>query len=191
MPLLHLLAGPNGSGKTTYVEDVLARNTRLPFVNADIIAAKTWPGDEAAHAYEAAAEAETERRILMQQRASFITETVFSHPSKIGLVRDASNLGYLTHLHILLVPVELSVARVTERVARGGHTVPEDKIRARYDRLWTHVTEAIHLADSATILDNSSARTPFRVAATYDHGTLVGEPAWPTWTPETLTTDLD
>ena len=47
-PVLHLVAGPNGAGKTTFHDRVLAPATSLPFVNADHLAARHWPGDEAA-----------------------------------------------------------------------------------------------------------------------------------------------
>ena len=52
-PVLHLLAGPNGAGKTTFVADILQPITRLPFVNADVIAADLWPDAQAEHAYDA------------------------------------------------------------------------------------------------------------------------------------------
>src|SRR6185312_14341909 len=136
MPLLHLLAGPNGAGKSSYVRDILAPATHLPFINADEIAASRWPDAQAAHAYEAAQMAEVQRRELIAAGTSFISETVFSHPSKIQLVSHASDAGYLVHLHVVMVPVELSVQRVLERVRRGGHDVPEQKIRERYERLW-------------------------------------------------------
>lgn len=58
-----------------------------------------------------------------------------SHPSKVQLVADAAEAGYLVHLHVIMVPVELTVQRVRERVRRGGHDVPESKIRDRYERL--------------------------------------------------------
>lgn len=186
MPLLHLLAGPNGSGKSSYVRDVLAPATGLPFVNADEIAAEQWPDSQADHAYEAARIAEAQRRARIAAGTSFISETVFSHPSKVQLVADAVDAGYLVHLHVVMVPVELAVQRVLERERRGGHSVPEHKIRERYDRLWTHVGAAIQLADRTEVFDNSSARAPFRLTATYVHGTVIGSATWPTWAPPTL-----
>jgi predicted ABC-type ATPase len=188
MPLLHLLAGPNGAGKSTYVRDVLAPVTHLPFINADEIAAAEWPGAEAERAYEAARMAETRRRELLAARRSFISETVFSHPSKIELLSDAVEAGYLVHLHVVMVPVELTVQRVLERVRRGGHSVPEQKIRDRYERLWGHIRSAIRIADVVEVFDNSSAREPFRLCAVFEHGTPVGSPHWPRWTPEALRT---
>jgi len=186
-PTLHLLAGPNGAGKTTFVERVLQPVTFLPFINADAIAAERWPGEELEHAYQASRIAADLRRRMLARGESFISETVFSHHSKVALVQHAVLLGYLVHLHVVLVPADLSVQRVAERVRRGGHQVPEDKIRERYARLLKLVVEAREVADRAVFYDNSSARTPFRVVATYERGRLVGEPEWPAWTPTVLT----
>lgn len=186
MPVLHLLAGPNGAGKSSYVHDVLVPATRLPFINADEIAAERWPQTTAQHAYEAARIAERQRREKLAQGSSFISETVFSHPSKVELVADFVEAGYLVHLHVIMVPLDLTVQRVHERVRRGGHAVPEQKIRERFDRLWGNINQAILRADTADILDNTSARTPFRLIARYEHGLPTGKPRWPTWTPAAL-----
>ncbi|WP_241242547.1 AAA family ATPase [Brevibacterium aurantiacum] len=120
MPVLHLLAGPNGAGKSSYVHDVLAPVTHLPFINADVIAAQRWPDTQLEHAYEAARIAERLRREFIAEKRSFISETVFSHPSKVQLVTDAADAGFLVTLHIVMVPVDLTVQRVRERVRRGG-----------------------------------------------------------------------
>ena len=186
MPLLHLLIGANGAGKSSYVRDVLKPATGLPFINADEIAASLWPEAQAAHAYEAAQIAEAQRRERIAGGESFISETVFSHPSKVQLVSDAVDAGYLVYLHVVIVPVELTVQRVLERVRRGGHEVPEQKIRQRYERLWGHLSAAIRIADVTEVLDNSSARVPFRPCALFEHGVLIGTPGWPTWTPHVL-----
>lgn len=161
--------------------------THLPFVNADIIASQRWPDAPDEHGHDASLAAARERNRLMVDRTSFITETVFSHRSKIDLVADATALGYLVHFHVMLVPDTLPVRRVAQRVLHGGHDVPEAKIRERYARLWPLVAEARDLADRATFYDNSLARSPFRVVATYERGRLVGEAVWPNWTPSVLT----
>ena len=184
--MLHLLAGPNGAGKSTFVAEVLGPVTRLPFVNADEIAAVRWPDAAAEHAYEASRAAADERDELMSARRSFITETVFSHSSKVDLVARATALSYLVHLHVMLVPPTLPAARVAARVAQGGHDVPVDKINERYVRLWPLVAASRNLADRTTFYDNSRAAHPFRVVASYERGRLVGEPTWPAWTPEAL-----
>ena len=185
-PVLHLIVGPNGAGKTTFYERVLQPVTQLPFVNADLIAAKKWPKDQAARSYDAAQLAAAQRTRLLKQRRSFVTETVFSHPSKLNLLREAAAGGYLVTVHAILIPEDLAVARVPLRVSLGGHAVPEDKIRARYQRLWPHVVEAITLVDELTVYDNSRARRPFRVVARYRDGRPVKAPDWPPWTPGAL-----
>ncbi|THJ67991.1 ATPase [Arthrobacter echini] len=186
MPLLHLLVGPDGAGKSSYVRDVVEPVTHLPVINADEIAASLWPGAQVEHAYEAAQIAETQRREKLAAQESFISETVFSHPSKVDLVSDAVAAGYLVHLHVIMVPVELTVQRVLDRVRRGGHEVPEQKIRDRYERLWDHVSLAIRIADMTEVFDNSNARTPFRLCTTYRHGAVIGSPHWPVWTPDVM-----
>ena len=185
-PVLHLLAGPNGAGKTTFVERVLIPVTGLPFINADAIAARRWPGVETAHAYGAAALAEEQRGRLLAARASFISETVFSHPSKVELVERAVANGYLVTLHVILIPVETAIRRVEYRVAQGGHAVPEAKIRSRYSRLWFQIAAARLIADRAKFYDNTTAASPFRLVAVYEHGIGVGESRWPKWTPPEL-----
>ena len=187
MPVLHLLAGPNGSGKSTYVARILQPVTHLPFVNADVIAAQRWPDAQVAHAYDASRAAAEMRGQLIAAQQSFIAETVFSHSSKVDLVAEAARRGYLVHLHVMLVPVDVAVNRVAERVRDGGHDVPEQKIRDRYARLWRLVAHARSLADRAEFFDNSVARSPFRLIAGYERGVQLGEPDWPAWAPAALT----
>lgn len=185
-PLLVLLVGPNGAGKSTLATRVLQPVTHLPFVNADVIAAERWAGAELEHAYEASRAAAERRTELVQARTSFITETVFSHPSKVDLVRDAVAAGYRVELHVVVVPEDVTVLRVAHRVGRGGHDVPEEKIRERYRRLWPLVVEARGLAHRTVVYDNSTAKAALRVVATYQHGLLVGVALWPSWTPKVL-----
>jgi predicted ABC-type ATPase len=186
VPILHLLAGPDGSGKSTYVDRILGPVTGLPFIGADLIAAERWPTATAEHAYEASRLAADARTELLSTQRSFITETVFSHPSKVDLVVEAVGRGYLVHLHIMLLSVDVSVARVAERVRAGGHDVPEQKIRERHERLWELIAQARFVADRVEFFENSTAKAPFRLVATYEHGTPVGPVDWPAWTPAAL-----
>ena len=105
MSRLDLVIGPNGAGKSTFVRLTLApRRPGVPFVNADVIAAERWPDDQQAHAYEAAAIADSIRDTLIAQGRPFIAETVFSHPSKLGLIDRADAAGYDIRLHVIMVP---------------------------------------------------------------------------------------
>ncbi len=185
-PLLYVLAGPNGSGKSTFVRTVLGPATDLPFINADDIAAAQWPGDEEAHAYDASRAAAAARAQAITDQRSFITETVFSHPSKLTLLEQAMRAGYRVELHVMLIPEDVTVERVAYRVSCGGHTVPPDKIRERYRRLWDLVVDARAIVHRATFYDNSRSK-PFGRVAVYERGHPVATPTWPIWTPEVLT----
>ena len=155
------------------------------FVNADEIARQRWPDDAASHAYQAAQVAADTRSKLIELGRPFIAETVFSHPSKLNLVRVARARGYTVVLHALLVPEDLAVERVKHRVAAGGHAVPEIKIRERHRRLWALVADAIAESDTATVYDNSRLVGP-RMVAQMSGGEIIGSPSWPTWAPEPL-----
>jgi predicted ABC-type ATPase len=181
-----IVVGPNGAGKSTLFARVLEPVTRLPFINADVIAEREWPGEGSAHAYEAAEVAAAERIELLRQRRSFVTETIFSHPSKLGLIVDAHAAGYIVGLHVCMVPVDLTVFRVEDRVANGGHPVPEAKIRERYLRLWPLVAQAVTRVEEAVVYDNSSAASPFTVVAKFRAGQMVTTPTWPRWAPQEL-----
>lgn len=186
MKRLDLVVGPNGAGKSTFVALTLA--PLLPgavFVNADEIAKNRWPGETAARAYDAARVAAQTRAKLIEQGRSFIAETVFSHQSKLDLVRSSHDHGYTVVLHAVLIPEELAVQRVRFRVAAGGHPVPEDKIRQRYHRLWPLVAEAIGIVDVATVYDNSRTAGP-RIVAQFAGGNQIGDLAWPSWAPVAL-----
>jgi predicted ABC-type ATPase len=181
---LHLVVGPNGSGKTTFVNEFLA--LELPgyaYVNADEIAKLRWPADPDAHAYEAAQVAAETRAYLIAGGRPFIAETVFSHPSKLDLLRSAQEAGYQVVLHVMLVPEELAVRRVAYRVQSGGHDVTEHKIRERYQRLWPLVAQAISRADRAVLYDNSRREGPVKIAEFFG-GLPIGAATWPEWAPE-------
>ncbi|MCW4466329.1 zeta toxin family protein [Glutamicibacter sp. MNS18] len=184
--VLHVLAGPHGSGKTTFVERILQPATHLPFVNADSMAATIWPGEEEAHGHEASKLAVRKREQPLNTRSSFITETVFSHPSKVDLVSRASLLRYQITLHVILVPLDQALVRITERVPLGGRSVPPEEIAGRYERLWRYVAQARRFADETHIYDNSLARHPFRLVAEYRHGVLMRETRWPQWAPDDI-----
>lgn len=183
-PVLHVLAGSNGAGKSTLASR-LVQILHLPFVNADVLAAEqglvTPEG-----AYQAAEQAAAMRAQLLTDRRSFITETVFSHPSKVTLLEQARGRGYLLTLHIVCVPVDLTVRRVQERVLRGGHDVPEEKIRQRYERLWPLVVQAAAHAQTVRVYDNSTREQALRVLLQVQDGHPSRPVVWPDWIPEPL-----
>ncbi|WKN60435.1 zeta toxin family protein (plasmid) [Rhodococcus opacus] len=187
MKRLDLVAGCNGAGKSTFVAFTLAPLLPAsPLVNADEIAKQRWPADPATHSYEAAEIAAKTRAHLLTLGKSFIAETVFSHPSKLELIDEARTHDYTVVLHVLMIPEKLAVQRVRYRVQAGGHEVPEDKIRQRYQRIWGLLAQVFPRCDHASVYDNSSSTGP-RIVAQFTDGHLVGEATWPAWTPTELT----
>jgi predicted ABC-type ATPase len=173
-PVAWLIAGINGAGKTTFYEQFLRPKLSAEFVNADEIArARSGEGTTAEAAYEAGRLAEARRRALIGKRASFVTETVFSHPSKLDLVRDLRAAGYLVHLIYVHVPLPLARKRVATRVFLRGHDVAAEKIRTRYPRVIANLLAAIPLVDRAYLYDNSRADRLHRHVMTFADGKLV------------------
>ena len=181
-----MVAGPNGAGKTTLYENAIKKlYPDAEFVNADELARRRF-GRPATTAEESKAGqdmAEQRRRELMVERKSFVTESTFSHPSKLELLREAREQGYEIRVyHVNVRSPNLSVARVADRVERGGHPVPEEKIRERYERNQALIGDAVRMADRARVYDNSLRDEPHRVAIDFRAGQAVrlGEfvPAW-------------
>ena len=184
-PRLDLVVGCDGAGKSTLVEHHLQPLLHTPFVNADLIARQRWPDAAEAHSYDAARLAAATRDKLIGTGASFIAETVFSHPSKLELIERAHAAGYRVVLHVVMIPEDLAVHRVRLRVDSGGHAVPEVKIRERFRRLWPLVRTAILRSEQATVYANERSTT--RIVARYVDGMVAGMPDWPDWTPVALT----
>jgi predicted ABC-type ATPase len=186
MPTLHVLAGPNGAGKTTlYEAEVKPANPLVEFVNADRLAAAHF-GHHASTEEEAKkgqALADGRRAVLMGSGKSLVTESTFSHPSKLRLIQEALDLGYRVAVyHVNVRSAELSIERVKDRVGRGGHDVPEDRIRGRYERNKALIKTAVLMADRGQVFDNSRLGQPPELALKFERGQLTYAsdrvPAW-------------
>ena len=184
---LWLLTGANGTGKSTFYR-LFLETKGIHSVNADIIAKKINPENPEKVSYEAASLAIRLLEELLYQGTSFCYETVFSHPSKIDLVAKARALGYeIILVYIHLDSPELNEARVRQRVAAGGHTVPPDKIRSRIPRTMKNVSTVLPLVNEARLLNNSYLKSYFQQVAIVRQGIreMVIDPL-PEWAEEML-----
>lgn len=182
-PILIVIAGPNGAGKSTLYDLVIGPDSNLPFVNADIIQKELLKDKDPKASYEAARIAQTQRQALIQAKASFIMESVFSHASKLDLIRRAKRVGYrvIVH-HIGVSDANFSVSRVARRVLEGGHPVPENKIRARYARNGAIIRQAVFLSDYGNVYDNSiNGQAPRQLLAFRNGEEVARRPPLPSW----------
>ncbi len=103
--------------------------------------------------------AELER--LLAARESFVYETTLSSRQSIELMRTARAASYDVWLvFVMLTSADLHVERVANRVARGGHHIPEDTIRRRYETALGRLPDAIQISNRAALYDNSNAGEP-------------------------------
>lgn len=178
--MLVMLAGPNGAGKSTFYEAFL-KQFGLPFLNADVLAREAQMD-----AYSAARQVAELRDDFLEQKMSFITETVLSDPvgEKVYVLKRAVDMGF--DVQLIFVGIEsadLSVKRVATRVKAGGHDVPQHKLLARYERTMQNLERAIQLLPHVEIYDNSSYKEPYRLLAKFCDGQLAFQregviPAW-------------
>ena len=191
-PVAAIVAGPNGAGKSTLYHQRIAPALKVPFINADEIQRTELDDDSPEAAYEAAEIAACRRQVQIEKLQSFATETVFSHESKLALVKQLRATGFHVFLfHVGVDSPDLSVARVGARVAEGGHTVPEEKIRSRFDRNGPIIRKAVLLSNSAEIFDNSALNQPPRNVLSFVEGKLVQFSApIPNWIAETYDAEL-
>lgn len=109
------------------------------------------------NAYFASAIADFLRRRMVEQNRNFTFESVMSHPGKVDLLSRARDHGYRTYLYYIATEdPEINISRVRNRVALGGHSVPEEKIVSRYHRSLDLLMSAIQVSDRAYIFDNST-----------------------------------
>lgn len=182
-PSLILIAGPNGAGKSTLYQTRVAPSFVGPFINADLIQRDEVKDPSMEASYRAAEIAAERRAILLEARKSFATETVFSHPSKLDIISDAQGYGYIVIvMHVGVDHPDLSVARVRARTDEGGHDVPEQKIRDRYERGQPLIRQAVLRADRGMVFDNSNLNEPLRLMLLFAAGRLAqAEPVLPGW----------
>ena len=137
MPRVVVLAGINGAGKTTASQDLLTNVLKIPtFVNADAIARGLNGLNPEAESFRAGRIMLDQMNDLARRREDFAFETTLASRTFAPWIRDLVQGGYrFVLLYMWVESPELSIARVRQRVLAGGHFVPEDVIRRRWQRM--------------------------------------------------------
>ncbi len=158
-PRVLLVAGPNGSGKTTITERGLAREwfDGCEYVNPDLIARDEfgdWNSPKAI--LQAANLAQTRRDNCLESGASLAFESVFSGQDKVGFLERAKRRGFFTRVFFVATDSPtINASRVARRVMQGGHDVPIGKIVSRYFRSIANCATVAPLVDRLYLYDNS------------------------------------
>ncbi len=157
-----IIAGPNGAGKTTFAREFLPNEADCPvFVNADLIAAGLAPFSPEAAAFRSGRLMLEEINNHVRRQESFALETTLSGLMYARLIPSWQALGYRVKLMYLSLPnPEMAIARVAERVAQGGHLIPEPVIRRRFTAGWHNFNSKYKLLVNAWSLYDNSQRQP-------------------------------
>jgi predicted ABC-type ATPase len=173
---LLVIAGPNGSGKTT-VTVSLRRDrwsTGVEYLNPDEVAQQRFGDWNSLEAVTQAAVWTTARREELLARGLGIAfETVFSAPDKVDFLARAKDAGYFVRVFFVsTTDPTINAARVTKRVIEGGHGVAIEKIISRFRKSMVNLSAALTLADRVYIYDNSLEGQDARLCARTHDGQL-------------------
>ena len=154
MPVLTVIAGPNGGGKSTF-----ARALKLPSIDPDRIAAGYGEGFTDRANVRAAREAIELTAQYLERHESLIVETTLAGRQPLRLMTQARDAGYLVLL-AFIVPNDQDDTRfrIDNRVLEGGHNIPDADLKRREPRILANLPDAISLAD-LTAIYVSSVRT--------------------------------
>jgi len=153
-----IIAGSNGTGKTTFAREFLPKEAGCPlFVNADLIAAGLSPFEPVNAAIRAGRLMIEEMESHIRRKESFSFETTLSGRRYARMIPQWQGISYRVKLVFLyLKDVKIGIERVRVRVRQGGHNVPEDVIRRRYEAGWRNFQQVYKgLVDSWVLYDNS------------------------------------
>ena len=166
MPRLYIISGCNGAGKTTASYSLLPEMLDCrEFVNSDEFAKGLSPFDPSKASIQASKYMIMKFRYLLKKQMDFAVETTLATRTLLKTVRMAQDAGYtVTLLYFWLNSPELAVERVKARVEAGGHDIPEETIRRRYNvGIYYFFNSYAPICERWILADNSQA--PFRVIA--------------------------
>lgn len=158
-PVMCIVAGPNGSGKTTTTEQLLLNEWGADclYINPDNIAREIFGDWNSADAVLKAAQKATEQRYeCLENGQDFVFETVFSSPEKMDFIRKAKDAGFFIRIFYVCTESPLiNINRIAQRYLNGGHEVPISKVISRYYSSLKNISKAMEIADRVYLYDNS------------------------------------
>ena len=172
---VYIIAGPNGSGKTTFAKKFLPDYVKCPnFVNADLIAQGLSPFSPRSAAMKAGKLVLSQIHEFADSGIDFAFESTLSGKGYVNLFRKLKIKGYKIHLFFLWIPnIELSIARIKDRVAEGGHNVPVQDVKRRFKRSICNFFKLYKPLLDSWMLFNNEGRIPELIAKVNNGKTIV------------------
>ena len=158
-PTLTIIAGVNGSGKTTFALDYFS-NSKAIFINADLIATGLSSNNPDNSQFEAGKLMLLKIQECIRQGRSFAVETTLSGKNYLQIIKQLKQDNWhIEMLYLYLPSVDLSLQRVAERVQNGGHNIKAIDIKRRYGRSVNNlINDYIKIVDRLVCFDNSDCR---------------------------------
>ena len=161
-PRCIIIAGPNGSGKTTFAREYLLKDANVTnFINLDLIAGGLSPLRPELVALAAGRVFLREIDRLARAKKDFAFESTLSGLAYIGRLKRWKAAGYrIEIIYLRISSAQLALRRIAARVKQGGHNVPSGDVRRRFMRSWNNFQKYYRLlADAWSVYDNSE-KTP-------------------------------
>jgi predicted ABC-type ATPase len=156
-----VIAGPNGSGKTTFAREFLANEPSINhFINADLIASGLSPLKPELAAIAAGRIVLKEIERLVRNRENFSFESTLSGRTHAARLAQMKAMGYRIEIVFKIKSPQLAFRRIAARVRQGGHDIPRADVLRRFERSWSNFTAIYRqLADAWWVYDNSGSPT--------------------------------
>jgi predicted ABC-type ATPase len=163
-PCIYVLAGTNGAGKSSVLGE-MAIAAGAEYFNPDEATRRILAASPGSSLAEANAAAWNEGRRLLEraidEKLDYMFETTLGGNTVVGLLQKALRSGLEVRVsYVGLASPELHMARVTARVAKGGHDIPEAKIRERYNKGREHLIALLSKLTEMKVYDNSAEADP-------------------------------
>ncbi len=159
-PILIVIAGPNGSGKTTITSKVLHHEwlEDSVYINPDIVAQEMFGDWNDPYAVlQALQYCDAKREECLREHRSMIFESVMSTDSKVDFIRRAKKEGYFVRVFFVSTSdPSINASRIAKRVMKGGHGVPIEKIISRYTKSILNCGIVSKMVDRTYVYDNSA-----------------------------------
>ena len=176
-PELIVIAGPNGSGKTTVTQQFLKHgwSDGIAYINPDQVAKDIfgdWNSQKAV--LDSANYCKEWRERCLKEKVSFVFETVFSAEDKIEFILRAKEAGFFIRMFFISTEhPSINAARITNRVIEGGHSVPIEKIITRYYKSILNCETIAGNVDRLYLYDNSIDGHIARLLFKLSNGVLI------------------